>query len=170
MTWAGWIRDFSSPLGLLRLHVNPAGSALVRVAFGEEPCPEPSDPPQPARRLLDRTEAQLTAYFAGELREFTLPLHPVGTEFQRLVWRALVTIPYGSILSYAELAARIGRPGACRAVGAANRRNPLVLVLPCHRVVGSNGALVGYSGGLDRKARLLDHERTLLNQVANRES
>ena len=161
----GWVRTCSSPVGPLRLQVDPTGSALVRVVFEASPRLDPSAPPDPAQRLLDETEARLTAYFAGDLRDFALPLEPIGTEFQRLVWKTLATIPYGETWSYAELAARIGRPRACRAVGAANRRNPLALVLPCHRVIGSNGALVGYAGGLDRKAWLLDHERAVLKQA-----
>jgi methylated-DNA-[protein]-cysteine S-methyltransferase len=102
---------------------------------------------------------QLDAYFAGSLRRFDLPLAPVGTTWQRRVWDALTEIPYGETVSYAELAARIGRPSACRAVGAANGRNPISVIVPCHRVVGTSGALTGYGGGLERKAWLLDHER-----------
>lgn len=102
---------------------------------------------------------QLQAYFAGELREFDLDLAPEGTEFQRSVWSALAEISYGETVSYGELAARIGRPRASRAVGAANGANPLPIVVPCHRVIGSNGALVGFGGGLDIKEALLDTER-----------
>ena len=102
---------------------------------------------------------QLDAYFAGTLTRFDLPLAPVGTEWQRRVWDALTDIPYGETVSYAELAARIGRPSACRAVGAANALNPISVIVPCHRVVGTSGSLTGYGGGLERKAWLLDHER-----------
>lgn len=102
---------------------------------------------------------QLTAYFARELRTFELPLHLVGTEFQRAVWDALTSIPYGATMSYGELARRIGRPAAVRAVGGANHANPVAIVVPCHRVIGSNGKLVGYGGGLDIKDRLLALER-----------
>jgi methylated-DNA-[protein]-cysteine S-methyltransferase len=102
---------------------------------------------------------QLDAYFAGTLTRFDLPLAPVGTEWQRRVWDALTDIPYGETVSYAELAARIGRPSACRAVGAANGRNPISVIVPCHRVVGTSGSLTGYGGGIERKAWLLDHER-----------
>lgn len=104
---------------------------------------------------------QIDAYFAHELRVFRLPLDPSGTEFQRRVWFALADIPYGETESYASLAARVGNPKACRAVGMTNGRNPLPLVLPCHRVIGSNGSLTGYGGGLDLKQRLLDHERAI---------
>jgi methylated-DNA-[protein]-cysteine S-methyltransferase len=104
---------------------------------------------------------QLRAYFEGELIEFEIPLRMAGTEFQRLAWNELIKIPYGTTISYAEQAQRIGRPGAARAVGAANGRNPIAIVVPCHRVIGANGTLTGYGGGLDRKQWLLDHETIL---------
>jgi methylated-DNA-[protein]-cysteine S-methyltransferase len=103
---------------------------------------------------------QLDAYFAGTLARFTLPLAPRGTAFQQRVWEALQEIPYGETESYGELAERIGSPGAARAVGLANGKNPIGIVIPCHRVVGSNGSLTGYGGGLDRKKQLLDLELT----------
>lgn len=103
---------------------------------------------------------QVESYFDHRLHKFSLPLDPAGTEFQRRVWWALADIPYGGTESYGQLAARIGSPTACRAVGAANGRNPIPLVLPCHRVIGSSGSLTGYGGGLELKQRLLDHERT----------
>jgi methylated-DNA-[protein]-cysteine S-methyltransferase len=102
---------------------------------------------------------QLAAYFAGDRRDFELPLAPAGTPWQRAVWSALASVPYGSTLSYGELAARLGRPAAARAVGAANARNPVSVVVPCHRLVGASGALTGYGGGTDRKAWLIAHER-----------
>lgn len=102
---------------------------------------------------------QFEAYFAGTLTEFDLPLTTVGgTDFQRRVWRALQDIPYGDTISYGELARRVGSPNASRAVGLANGRNPLSIVVPCHRVIGSGGSLTGYGGGLDRKLWLLEHE------------
>lgn len=109
--------------------------------------------------VLARAAAQLAEYFAGERRDFDLPLSPSGTEFQLAVWRALARIPFGTTWSYGELARAIGRPSASRAVGAANGRNPLSIVLPCHRVIGSNGELTGYGGGLPMKRWLLEHER-----------
>jgi methylated-DNA-[protein]-cysteine S-methyltransferase len=102
---------------------------------------------------------QLDAYFAGELRRFDLPLAAHGTEFERRVWDLLVEIPYGETVSYGELARELGLPHAARAVGRANARNPISIVVPCHRVVGSTGKLTGYAGGLDVKRKLLDHER-----------
>ncbi|MHB1509416.1 MAG: methylated-DNA--[protein]-cysteine S-methyltransferase [Acidimicrobiales bacterium] len=108
------------------------------------------------------TLEQIDAYFEGRLRSFTLALQPAGTDFQRRVWTALADISYGETESYGELAARIGNPKACRAVGLANGRNPLPLVLPCHRVIGSNGSLTGYGGGLELKRWLLDHEASVV--------
>lgn len=102
---------------------------------------------------------QLKAYFAGELKEFDLPLRLHGTPFQRTVWEQLPHIPYGETWSYGELADALGNPKASRAVGLANGRNPVGIIVPCHRVVGANGSLTGYGGGLDRKKRLLDFER-----------
>jgi O-6-methylguanine DNA methyltransferase len=106
---------------------------------------------QPLKRALER-------YFRGELRSFDLPLAPEGTPFQRRVWRALCRVPYGATVSYGELARRIGRPGASRAVGRANATNPISIVIPCHRVIGADGTLTGYGGGLGRKQRLLELE------------
>jgi methylated-DNA-[protein]-cysteine S-methyltransferase len=108
--------------------------------------------------FLDAVE-QLDAYFAGERREFDLELDPVGTDFQRRVWDALLTIPYGETRSYGDIAEQIGSPGASRAVGLANGRNPIGIIVPCHRVIGANGSLTGYGGGLERKQLLLDLER-----------
>ncbi len=102
---------------------------------------------------------QLTAYFAGERTEFDLPLHLDGTGFQRTVWAELLKIPYGETRSYGELAEALGNPAASRAVGLANGKNPIGIIVPCHRVVGANGSLTGYGGGIDRKRRLLDFER-----------
>ena len=117
--------------------------------------PDPTGrPAEPFRTAAD----QLDAYFAGTLTHFTLPLAPQGTEFQQRVWAALLEIPYGQTESYGELAERIGSSGAARAVGLANGKNPIGIVIPCHRVVGSTGNLTGYGGGLERKKQLLDLE------------
>ncbi|MEV7325486.1 methylated-DNA--[protein]-cysteine S-methyltransferase [Streptomyces sp. NPDC093970] len=109
--------------------------------------------------LFAAAEEQLTAYFAGELTEFTLELRLNGTPFQRSVWEQLSLIPYGETRSYGELADALGNPQASRAVGLANGRNPIGIIVPCHRVVGADGSLTGYGGGLPRKRRLLDFER-----------
>ena len=103
---------------------------------------------------------QLEAYFAGSREAFDVPLELSGTEFQRSVWTGLLEIPYGETMSYGELARRVGRPGAFRAVGLANGRNPVAIIVPCHRVIGADGTMTGYGGGLDRKVWLLDHERS----------
>lgn len=110
-------------------------------------------------RPFGETEDQLEAYFKGELKEFTLELHLDGTPFQRSVWQQLLRIPYGETRTYGDLADALGNPGASRAVGLANGKNPISIVVPCHRVVGSDGSLTGYGGGLERKQRLLDFER-----------
>ncbi|MFH8983758.1 methylated-DNA--[protein]-cysteine S-methyltransferase [Streptomyces varsoviensis] len=119
----------------------------------EETFGDPDDTP------FTEVVRQLTGYFAGEITEFELPLHLDGTPFQRRVWSELQRIPYGETISYGQLADRIDAPGASRAVGLANGKNPIGIIVPCHRVVGSTGSLTGYGGGLDRKRRLLDFER-----------
>jgi len=111
--------------------------------------------------VLTEAARQLGSYFAGDLQRFDLPLDLVGTGFQVAAWRALADIPYGRTISYGEQARRLGRPRAVRAVGAANGRNPLPIVLPCHRIVGADGSLVGFGGGLPRKRLLLEHEARL---------
>jgi methylated-DNA-[protein]-cysteine S-methyltransferase len=110
--------------------------------------------------------AQLEAYFAGDLTEFDLEIDMVGTDFQRRVWAALTTIPYGETRSYGEIAMQIGSSGASRAVGLANGHNPVSIIVPCHRVIGANGSLTGYGGGLERKKSLLDLERNRMAPVA----
>ena len=114
--------------------------------------------------VLLEAARQLKAYFAGELKEFSLPLRPEGTPFQKSCWQALTEIPYGETVAYADIAARIGNPKACRAVGLANNRNPISIIIPCHRVVGKNGSLTGYGGGLPVKELLLELERRTLSE------
>jgi AraC family transcriptional regulator of adaptative response/methylated-DNA-[protein]-cysteine methyltransferase len=108
---------------------------------------------------IDRVEVELAAYFKGALTRFTVPLHLPGTAFQKAVWKALLDVPFGRTRSYGDMAAALGRPGAGRAFGRANGQNRIAVVVPCHRIVGANGALTGYGGGKRRKAFLLDHER-----------
>lgn len=142
----------SSPCGQLKIHADP--DAITRIDFLDQPEPE-----QPATTpLLSEASAQLTAYFSGHLRSFSLPLAPQGTRFQRQVWQALQQLTYGERCSYRDIALRLDNPLAVRAVGAANGRNPIPIVIPCHRVIGANGRLTGYAGGLERKAWLLQHE------------
>jgi len=117
--------------------------------------------------VLDEASGQLTAWFAGERDRFDLPLRPRGTPFQLAVWEALREIPFGETRSYGQIASRLGQPRAVRAVGAANGRNPIGIIVPCHRVIGASGALVGYAGGLDRKRWLLGHERDVLARTGS---
>ena len=147
----------ASPLGALRLCGDDGG--LRAIEFLGEPRAAPHVEGGPPVRWRE-AERQLRAYFAGELRAFRLPLAPRGTPFQRAVWERLLELRYGETLSYGELALRVGRPGAARAVGAAVGRNPLPIVIPCHRVVGADGRMTGYAGGLPAKRRLLALERS----------
>lgn len=153
--------QIASPVGRLTLVAETSG--LVAVLWeGDDPARVRIGPavPEPAHAVLGAAAAQLNAYFAGSRTMFDLPLAPRGTDFQQAVWRALLAIPFGETRSYAQIARAIGRPTAVRAVGAANGRNPLSIVAPCHRVIGSGGALTGFAGGLAAKRWLLDHERT----------
>ena len=159
-------RVVGTPIGELRLAATAAG--LVRIALptgsgagfrGWLNVHVPDADPIATTPALDEASAELQAYFAGSLREFKVPLDLRGTEFQTRVWRALATIPFGQTWSYAELAKRVGSPKGFRAVGAANGANPLAIVLPCHRVIASDGGLGGYAGGLECKRRLLAFEK-----------
>lgn len=150
----------ASPVGELTLVASEQGLRAVLWAeerAGRVMLPERRD--DPAHGVLAQAMRQLSQYFAGERHVFDLPLDPVGTAFQKAVWTGLNAIPYGETRSYAALATAIGRPGASRAVGAANGRNPLSIVTPCHRVIGANGTLTGFAGGLAVKQWLLAHER-----------
>ena len=149
---------FASPIGTLLLAADSAGLRYIGFPEGKgrvEPC---ADWTAGDDVVLARAAAQLHEYFAGARRSFDLPLAPHGTPFQLQVLDALRFIPYGATCSYADIARQIGRPAAVRAVGAANGRNPLPIVIPCHRVIGASGKLVGFGGGLDTKRRLLDLE------------
>jgi methylated-DNA-[protein]-cysteine S-methyltransferase len=154
-----------SPLGPLLLAADDTGLRSIDFVNGRPPgkrsaYPDPSSRANPA--LLREAIRQLAAYFAGELEIFDLPLAPEGTPFQLAVWRRLSDIPYGETISYGELARRLGNPKASRAVGLANGANPIPIVIPCHRVIGSNGKLTGYGGGLPIKEKLLALERRQL--------
>ena len=150
---------FDSPLGPLRLARTPRGLAGAWFEGQRHHPGELSAPELPRDALLLDAAAQLQRYFAGESMRFMLPLDLLGTAFQRRVWQALLTIDAGRTLRYGDIAARIGVPSAARAVGAAVGRNPVSVIVPCHRVLGAGGALTGYAGGLDRKVALLDLER-----------
>ena len=140
-----------SPIGLLT--IEETDGAITALRFGGETV---SPPPTP---LLQRAAQQLTEYFAAWRRRFDLPLRPQGTAFQQAAWSALCDIPYGQTRTYAQQAAAIGRPKACRAVGMANHCNPIPLFIPCHRVIGAGGKLTGYAGGLAVKRFLLELEQ-----------
>ncbi|HEX2128526.1 MAG TPA: methylated-DNA--[protein]-cysteine S-methyltransferase [Solirubrobacterales bacterium] len=149
---------FASPVGELLLAGSERALSGLWMQDGERPR-RVGDGWVRAERPFATARAQLAEYFAGERREFDLVLDPRGTPFQQGVWRALTEIPYGSTVSYGELAGRLGCPAASRAVGAANGLNPISIVIPCHRVVGTRGELTGYAGGLERKRLLLELER-----------
>lgn len=150
-------RTEASPIGELLLTSD--GEAVTGIYMeGGKGSPHPEAYWVRDDERLAAAAAQLTEYFAGSRVAFDLPLAPRGTEFQRRVWDALREIPYGETISYAELARRIGQPSAMRAVGLANGRNPISIVVPCHRVIGADGSLTGYGGGIDRKRVLLDLE------------
>ncbi len=148
-----------SPVGPLRLVASDAG--LVAILWpDDDPRRVPLDlsVEDAAHPVLVSAASQITGYFAGKRRSFDVPLDVRGTDFQRSVWQALLAIPYGETRSYAEIARQIGRPTAVRAVGAANGRNPISIIAPCHRVIGTNGTLTGFAGGLEAKQMLLDLE------------
>jgi len=157
----------ASPLG--ELVVASDGDALTSVRFEQHahlaPLAPGSQRDEHAAPLAE-AKRQLAAYFAGELRAFALPLAPRGSEFQRKVWAALAEIPFGATSSYGALARRLGAPSHARAIGHANGRNPLSILVPCHRVIGADGALTGYAGGVARKRWLLAHEAALAGSAA----
>ena len=152
-------KTVQTPVGALKLVASDKGLAAVlwenddpkRVRLGE--LVEDAGHP-----VLVRAESQLTEYFAGSRTEFDVPQDPAGTEFQKSVWGALGAIPFGETRSYAQVASAVGKPAAVRAVGAANGRNPISIITPCHRVIGADGSLTGFAGGLEAKRFLLDHE------------
>lgn len=149
-----FLQTIDSPLGAVQIFASEHG--VIRISLGKvsATCDTPS--------TLTRLAAlQLTQYFAGSLTAFKLPLAATGTPFQQQVWQALSQLPYGQTCSYANIAQKIANPKAVRAVGAANGKNPLAIVVPCHRVIGANGTLTGYAGGLDNKAWLLKHEQSV---------
>lgn len=151
-----------SPVG--RLMLVSDGTALTGLYLDDHaggPQPEAGWQHDPSALPFPATVAQLSAYFAGERRTFDLPLALAGTDFQRRVWAELCHIPFGTTISYGALARRVGNPNGSRAVGLANGRNPVAIIVPCHRVIGSNGQLVGYGGGLARKQALLAFEASV---------
>jgi methylated-DNA-[protein]-cysteine S-methyltransferase len=154
-----YFSELDSPIGKLTLCASDGGLSGVFMESHRTGPDAASNRERADDRLAD-ARRQLGEYFAGERQVFDLELDlGLGTSFQRRVWEALLTVPYGESVSYAEIARRIGQPTAMRAVGLANGRNPVAIIVPCHRVIGANGALTGYGGGLDRKRLLLAHEQ-----------
>jgi methylated-DNA-[protein]-cysteine S-methyltransferase len=157
-----WFDEFKSPIGKLRVAVDERGLRYVLFDSNKHPPKHISDwlrDCSPTRQARE----QLLQYFAGERKTFELAISFDGTEFQQRTWNQLASIPYGKTWSYSDLAIRVGSPKAVRAVGSANGRNPIPIVLPCHRVIGSNGSLTGFGGGLPIKKWLLEHEGVRLD-------
>lgn len=147
---ANYIEYFTTPCGVLEVTADEHG--VTSIFFVDQPSEN-----RPST-LTNLACEQLDEYFKGQRTSFDMPVTLVGTDFQKRVWRALIGIPYGQVISYADLAEQIDNPKAVRAVGLANSKNPVSIVIPCHRVIGKNGQLTGYAGGLTRKAWLLQHE------------
>ena len=151
--------SIESPIGPLTIGATDLGVRFVMWYDDQRRVPEATGAGKQAMEIIEATRRQLDEYFRGERTEFDLPLDPFGTPFQHAAWAALRTIAFGSTISYGEQARRLGDARKARAVGAANGRNPIGIIVPCHRVVGANGSLTGFAGGLSSKAWLLDHER-----------
>lgn len=159
-------RELESPLGaMLAVSDGEALCGLYFVDGRDAPRVHADWRPDPDAPPFDRLAAQLGEYWAGARRRFDIPIRLEGTPFQRAVWAAIAGIPYGETISYRDLAGRIGRPAAVRAAGAATGRNPVSILVPCHRIVGAGGSLVGYGGGLDRKRALLELERRAMRDI-----
>ena len=161
-----YFADFQSPIG--DLHLASSDQGVIFISFsGKENLMKDLEKLVPDMELEENTSKnkkvirQLKDYFSGTRKDFDLPLHMIGTEFQKLVWRQLCQVPFGKTASYKEIAEKIGKPKAMRAVGQANHRNPIPIIIPCHRIIGANGHLVGFGGGLDKKRFLLSHEGVL---------
>lgn len=148
-----WFYDY--PIG--KIGIAEEGGCITNVILGDDKAPEGFE--LATTPLIEKAAAQLREYFEGKRKEFDLPLALAGTEFQRSVWKALQTIPWGETRSYKDIAVQIGNPKATRAVGMANNRNPIPIIVPCHRVIGSDGSLIGYGGGLPMKRYLLELEK-----------
>lgn len=150
-----YISEFKTNLGVVRVHASDEGVTEIRFydsSLGKQPKVEEN---QHTKQAVE----QLKQYFAKQRQQFSLTLAPIGTPFQQRVWQQLQTIPFGETASYLDIATALNKPTACRAVGAANGKNPISIVVPCHRIIGANGKLTGYAGGLERKAALLALEK-----------
>jgi len=161
-----YVSELHSPVGTLHLASSDQGVVCISLS-GKEDLLKDLERRVPDMELEENASKnkkvirQLKEYFSGTRKDFDLPLHVMGTEFHKLVWRQLCQVPFGRTASYKEIAERIGRPKAVRAVGQANHRNPIPIIIPCHRIIGANGHLVGFGGGLDMKRFLLSHEGVL---------
>ena len=161
-----YISQLNSPIDTLYLASSDKGVVCISFSGKENPMKD-LEKLVPDMELEENTSKnkkvirQLKDYFSGTRKDFDLPLHMIGTEFQKLVWRQLCQVPFGKTASYKEIAEKIGKPKAMRAVGQANHRNPIPIIIPCHRIIGANGHLVGFGGGLDKKRFLLSHEGVL---------
>jgi methylated-DNA-[protein]-cysteine S-methyltransferase len=147
-----FIDYFNSPLGLIEFKASDKGIVYVIFCGAEKNVVERSE-------ITDRCKQQLTEYFAGQRKTFDLPLAPQGTDFQKSVWQCLSKIPFGKSVTYLDIAKMVNKPKGSQAIGGANGRNPISIIVPCHRVIGSNGSLTGYAGGIERKLWLLNHEK-----------
>jgi methylated-DNA-[protein]-cysteine S-methyltransferase len=152
-----YTRYYPSPVGLLELKASDTGLRSVLFRFEHDPLLVTDT----ASLIVNQAVAELDAYFAGTLKSFKVPLDMQGTDFQLVVWKELLFIPFGQTISYLQLAKRVGDLHSTRAVGNANGKNPLSIIVPCHRVIGSNGKLIGYGGGMENKRWLLEFERNL---------
>lgn len=157
------VKKINTPMGMMKLTASK--EALLSVQFMEDDQLEGLNETRMAHQILDQTSTALEAYFNGQLKSFAIPLQPAGTPFQQKVWKILMSIPYGETISYKALAKRLGDVKAIRAAATANGKNPIPIIIPCHRVIGSNGKLVGFSGGLHRKEWLLHHEALFTQQA-----
>lgn len=154
-----WQRLHIAPIGAMHACVENGALTVLEFAAKEAPLPKGSGQSAASDKLFVQLQQELERYFAGELTQFNLPLRPHGTVFQQAVWAALETIPYGTTWSYKTLAEAVGRPKGYQAVGQANGKNPIVILIPCHRVIAADGSLGGYGGGLPRKKQLLAVEK-----------
>ncbi len=163
-----YLHHLDSPIGRLRLVASQ--EALLTVSFPNDHQPDPELPSSPSHPVLAQAARELDEYFRGQRRVFATPLSPQGSEFQRQVWAYLTSIPFAATCSYGQVAAAIARPKAVRAVGAANGQNRLPLFIPCHRVIGADGQLTGFAGGLPLKRWLLAHEQTVAGATSQQPS
>ena len=147
---------YKSPIGTLRLVSD--GEAITHLEFETNKYPAPKYP-RGSDKIIEQAKEELDAYFAGRLKDFKVPVRPQGTPFQEAAWKALSKIPYGVTRSYGEQARAVGKPKAVRAIGAANGRNPIPIIIPCHRVIGADGSLTGFGGGVETKQFLLELEQ-----------